>query len=73
MTDTQTLLTTAQAAAHLHVQPQTMRKWRLTGRGPRFHRLGPYPNGRVRYDMRDVRAWLGSRARRSTSEESCEQ
>jgi len=69
MTDSDHLVTTAQLARRLHLKPQTLRKWRCTGQGPRFVRLGPPRRGRVVYSMQDVQHWLASRAFRSTSEE----
>jgi hypothetical protein len=74
MTDSPlTLMTTAQVAAMLNVKDQTVRAWRLRGTGPRYHRMGPFPNARVVYALRDVEVWLGSRAHRSTSEETAAQ
>ena len=63
-----TLMTTAQLAERLHLRPQTLRKWRIAGHGPRWIRLSP-GRGRIVYSLRDVEIWLASRAHRSTSEE----
>jgi len=60
--------TTAQLADMIHVQPQTLRKWRITGSGPRFIRLGG-KYGRVLYRLADVESWLSSQMRRSTADE----
>jgi hypothetical protein len=38
-------------------------KWRLTGQGPPFIRVGR----RIHYDPRDVTAWLDSRRASSTT------
>lgn len=43
---------------------QTLRKWRVSGRGPRYVKVGHH----VKYDWRDVEAWLESRKISSTSE-----
>lgn len=64
------LMTTAQAADLLHLKPQTLRKWRVTGAGPRYIRLGAPGRGRVVYAVRDIQLWLAARAHRSTSEET---
>jgi predicted DNA-binding transcriptional regulator AlpA len=64
------LLTTAQAAAYLGLQPQTLRKWRFTGEGPPYIRLGDSPRARVAYRVEDINSWLAARAWRSTSAET---
>lgn len=43
---------------------QTLARWRVEGRGPRFIRA----SGRVLYDSADVDAWLDARRHSSTSE-----
>jgi hypothetical protein len=44
------LLTTAEVAARLRVKKNTLDKWRLRGRGPRFLKFGSDgASGRVRY------------------------
>jgi hypothetical protein len=43
---------------------QTLARWRVEGRGPRFFKLG----SRVRYDRADLDTWLESQRRRSTSD-----
>jgi DNA-binding transcriptional MerR regulator len=60
----QTLVTTRQLAETLGITPQTLRKWRWSGFGPSFIRLG----GRVVYDPADVDAWLSARRHRSTAD-----
>jgi hypothetical protein len=51
------LLTVDQAASRIGVSPWTMRKWRLTGRGPKFVRLGG-PRGPVRYRTLDLEQYI---------------
>ncbi len=63
------LLTTANAAVLLSVKPQTLRKWRLNGRGPRYCRLGG-PGGRVAYRPADIEEWLSKSTFSSTSSET---
>jgi predicted DNA-binding transcriptional regulator AlpA len=41
------------------VHVRTLERWRVTGDGPAFVRIGPR---RVGYRLSDVRAWLDARA-----------
>ena len=66
------LLTTAEAAQLLKRRPQTLRKQRMDGRGPRFIRMGDAPNARVCYRLSDIRTWLERRVRRNTAEDRAE-
>ena len=59
------LLTTNEAAKMLRHTPQTLRRWRWAGTGPRFLKGNP-----CLYDMRDLEAWIESRKVRSTTEAS---
>jgi predicted DNA-binding transcriptional regulator AlpA len=63
------LLLSADAAAMLGIKPQTLRKWRLTGTGPRYVRLGG-PLGRVAYRQSEIDAWLSARTFASTADET---
>ena len=58
------LLTEADVALEYGLRVNTLRSWRLTGRGPRFLKLG----ASVRYRRADLEAFLESCARSSTSE-----
>jgi predicted site-specific integrase-resolvase len=49
---------TVQAATYLGLRPCTLEKWRVHGRGPRYFK----PAGRVRYDERDLAAFLADGA-----------
>ncbi len=60
------LVTTREVAERLRVREQTVRLWRLTGKGPRYIRLS---NSRVGYDPADLEEWLGSRKASSSAEE----
>ena len=62
-------LTTHQLAKRLHKQPQTIRFWRMAGRGPRYIRLGGI-KGRVVYRLEDIEEWELQRTFNNTSEES---
>ncbi len=64
------LLTSPQAAERLGLKPQTLRKWRCQGAGPRFVRLGTGPRARACYRLADLEAWLDARSFSSTAEET---
>lgn len=57
------VLKTADAAAYVNLSPPTLARFRLTGEGPVFAKLG----GAVRYRRADLDAWLESRLVKSTS------
>ena len=50
------LLTTAEAAAYLHLAVQTLCDWRWRGHGPAYIRLGR----RIRYRPEVLDAWLAA-------------
>lgn len=58
------LLTPAEAAAILHLAPQTLARWRTEGIGPAHVRLG----SRVYYEPGEIRRFVEGRRRRSTSD-----
>lgn len=58
------LLDEDEAAALLRSKPSTLRKWRCVGGGPRFVKIGRS----VRYDLRDVQAFIDASRRSSTSD-----
>ena len=55
---------TSEIAARLGVAEVTVRKWRISGSGPRFIRCG----GNIRYRWTDIESWVSSRTVSSTSE-----
>ena len=57
-------LRTAAAAAYCGSTKSTFEKYRLTGEGATYSKLGRV----VVYDVADLDAWLESKKRRSTSE-----
>jgi hypothetical protein len=62
-------LNEADAAQYLGgggISTSTLRYWRLNGNGPVFHKIGRH----VRYDKRDLDAFLASSRRTSTSRDS---
>lgn len=66
-------LTETEAAGYLRVSPNTLRGWRVSGRGPRYrdHAAGTSSKaGRVVYALADLDKWSEGRARLSTSDVS---
>ena len=59
------LLTTNQAAAVLGLSPRTLERYRVTGEGPRFKKIGRW----VRYVPSDLDEWLDGCTRESTSDD----
>jgi predicted DNA-binding transcriptional regulator AlpA len=53
------------AAQYIGVSVSTVNKWRCTGEGPAFVRLGPKAVG---YSRDTLAQWVQSRSRSSTSE-----
>ena len=64
MTTRNELLTTIQAAAYVHLNRRTLERYRVTGEGPKYLKLGRL----VFYRKSDLDAWLDARVRRSTSD-----
>jgi excisionase family DNA binding protein len=60
----QPLLTQRQAAELLCLSERTVERFRVSGMGPKFVRLGRS----IRYRLSDVEAWIASRVVGSTSE-----
>jgi phage terminase Nu1 subunit (DNA packaging protein) len=58
--NTRKKLTTKETAALLDIVYGTLRKWRSSGKGPRFSRPGGTSRGRAEYDIADVKAWLAA-------------
>ena len=58
------MLSTKDAAAALNLSPSTLTKWRLTGGGPKYAKLG----GRVFYRRTEIDLFVASKIRRNTSE-----
>ncbi len=57
------VLTTAEAAYYVRLGKPTLERFRVTGEGPRYCKLG----GAVRYRRSDLDAWLEGRLLASTS------
>ena len=62
------LLATGEAAARLGLQPSTLEKWRSTGGGPLFVKLGRA----VRYRITDLDAFTAERLRAHTAQRTVE-
>ena len=65
MTHPPKLLTTAAAAECLGLSPRTLERYRVSGAGPRFRKIGRW----VRYVPADLAEWLDGCARSSTSDD----
>ncbi len=61
---TRRLLKEDEAAQILSLEVATLRRWRWSGRGPLFLKLG----GAVRYDLADLDAFIEFSRRESTSD-----
>lgn len=59
------ILTTREAADFCRLSKPTLERFRITGHGPTYLKLG----GAVRYRQLDLDDWLESRLTKSTSEE----
>ncbi len=62
--ETDRLLHEAEAAKILSIKVSTLRRWRWSGEGPRFLKIG----AAVRYDPQELKAYLAKRVRSSTSD-----
>lgn len=58
------ILNTKEAASYVRLGKPTLERFRISGGGPRYCKLG----GAVRYRRADLDAWLESRLVQSTSE-----
>lgn len=56
-------LTQRDLARRWSLSPRTLERWRWTGDGPAFLKVG----GRVAYRLQDIEAWEADRLRRSTT------
>jgi len=60
------LLLTPQAAPLLGIRAQTLRAWRVQGKGPSFVKLSFKKRGRIAYDVREIERWRQRNTRTST-------
>lgn len=61
---TRTCLNQTELAARWSISARTLERWRWTGEGPAFLKIG----GRVVYRLEDVLAYEQARQRRSTAD-----
>ncbi len=61
---TRTCLNQTELAARWTISARTLERWRWTGEGPAFLKIG----GRVVYRIEDVQAYEQSQQRRSTAD-----
>lgn len=64
---TRKLLTNAEAAAMLGLQPTTLEIWRTRGKGPKFVKLGFSKQAPIRYYEEEILSWLEAQCFNSTS------
>lgn len=61
---TRTCLNQTELATHWSISARTLERWRWTGEGPAFLKIG----GRVVYRLEDMLAYEEARHRRSTAD-----
>ena len=64
MTKRNDLMTTTEAAEYVGLSPRTLERYRVTGEGPKFLKVGR----RVLYRRSDLDGWLENKVRHSTSD-----
>lgn len=64
-TSTKQVVSPLEAAKYLGVSKATLRRWRSSGKGPRFVR---YKSGTIKYCQGDLDNWIETSLRRSTSD-----
>jgi predicted DNA-binding transcriptional regulator AlpA len=57
-----------EVAAMIGIRPDTLKTWRVQGKGPRYRKIGTSRQGAVYYDRNEVEAWLRAREVQSTSQ-----
>lgn len=55
-------LSQTELAARWTISPRTLERWRFTGEGPQFIKIG----GRVAYRLEDIEAYEADRTRQAT-------
>lgn len=64
------LMTTQEAAKYLRISARSMERYRVTGQGPNYTKVGPGLRSRVLYRKTDLDVWLAGFQYSSTSEYS---
>ncbi len=57
-----------EVAALIGIAGDTLKRWRVQGKGPRYRKIGTSRQGAVCYDRAEVEAWLKAREVQSTSQ-----
>jgi hypothetical protein len=60
-------LDAGEAARLLRVSKKTLKKMRISGKGPRYYKIGSSKRGKILYRRADIMEWLGD-SKGSTSE-----
>lgn len=63
------LLNVKEAALYLALSPETLQSMRTRGDSPRYVKYGRGRTAPIRYDVRDLDAWIEAQKRRSTSDQ----
>lgn len=61
-------LTTEEAAVYMRRSPETLKRWRWQGQGPRYYKQGKGPHAPVVYNRGDLDEHIRSLARYSTTD-----
>jgi len=61
-------LPTAKAAQYIERSAATLSRWRQTGFGPKYIKLGRHKQSQILYRLSDLDEWLESQVRLSTSD-----
>jgi predicted DNA-binding transcriptional regulator AlpA len=57
-----------EVAAMIGISPDTLKTWRVQGKGPRYRKFGITRQAPVSYDRAEVEAWIKAREAQSTSQ-----
>jgi len=60
MSQEQKYITPKQLAKRWSISPNTLRNWRLSGKGPKYVRFGKSSKNSVRYPISEVEKYEGS-------------
>ena len=59
--DNKDLMTTNECGKYLNMCVQTLARWRMEKKGPKYFKLGEGKNSRVFYKAQDVDEWVESK------------
>jgi hypothetical protein len=63
------LISSSEAAKRLGIRPATLRRWRMSGKGPRYVKTAPGRAGRALYDLAELDRWCSERTWACTLDE----